>query len=886
MGFRKSKIERKLVAYYFATILAVVGAVSVVAIFTLKNFTNLSERDAILLTNNEVRQDAAAVGNFITEISGAVEAFSLVLDRMLEENAEMSQIQKFMAVESERAARHTDSLSGTVFGLIRGEFVHGDNWKPSEGYVPTRRAWYRDALLAHGKVVFGKPFVGSRNAAPALAFSKSLVDQNSVIAFTLPLIGLNKFILSRSNVYGGIWMVMDKAGLVITSSGEIRQGFNCLSSDAWGMDEEKLAREVLLAEEKPFEFNFNGKGYMVFSSLASDDWYMVRLVEKAKLFDRPRWIFVRCVLIFSVILVVLFLLCSYAFWSRVRMIRSTKTGAELLENISREFRTPLNGILSMTRIMLRDEKDGTMREYVKNVQVASAGLLSAVHDLQEIAKLESNDLVLNPSQYDVYSVLRDCFDTVSPRATAKNLHFSLECDPEIPSSLWGDEGRIRQIIVNLLSNAILYTEVGEVRLIVDYDIIPSSTGISLDERILLKITIKDSGMGVRDEIPDTFFGLFQLSDSVNVSGTRFSFNLTKQLISLCGGDILVKSRYGEGSTYMVTIPQMVLNIEPMGDFASRYRNDARDSRFGGEILFAPGARILAVDDAELNLRVIRGLLKDTRVQIDTALNGSQCLDMVRTKRYDLILLDNLMPMMDGRETYERMKHLADNLNKDTPVIILIAGPVPVDKESYLSAGFADYIPKPLMEEDLLRVLKWYLPKRLLLTREDLKETPNFEFPTRPADAIAFTSSSSTHKNDSVKSAAPAGDVELSMVTAEHGSADRIESLEEFLNVKAGLEYCANDEGFYQEMLVEYVGGSKRDELEKVFAQEDWANYQILIHSLKSTSLTIGADAFSGEAKSLEMACREGRVDFVKENHGRVMELYSVLLHKISKCLES
>lgn len=873
---KKVKGNNKYILYYIAAILAILGCVCAAAFVSLRELSDMSRDDVISLAELRTHQDAVALDSFMLQGKGALEMTALVVDHMMAVDASTEEIQQLLVSKTGLAAKNMDSLSGNFFGYVNGTFIHGNNWKPSEGFVPTRRPWYRDALRTHGKTVLGKPFAGSRIVDPIVSYSKTLSDKKSVITFTFPLISLNRFFTARKKGSSDIWLVMDKDGLVIISSGEIRQGFNCRSSEAWGMSEEKLAREIMMAMERPFDFSYKDRNYKVFSTVIQGGWYVVTLKDEYTLFEKSRKALVWGIFIYVVIFLLLFVLCTFTFWNRVRLARSTRERSGFLRSLGRELLTPLNGILGMSRILLRELRDDTQRDYVKNVQVASVNLLSVVNDIQEIAGIENGETSLNPSQYDLYSVLKECFDIVSPKATAKNLHFSLECDPEIPSSLWGDEDRIRQIIVNLLSNAILYTELGEVRLIVSYDVIPNQTGRLLDESINLKIMVKDSGMGVRDEAPGSLWGLFNFDESRNAVGSRFSLNLTKHLIAMCGGEIMVKSRFGEGSSYMVSIPQMVLNVEPMGDFASRYKNDISIARAKTEKLFAPGARILAVDDAELNLKVIRGMLKETRVQIDTALNGSQCLEMVRSKHYDLIFLDNLMPMMDGPETFDRMKRLVDSQNKDTPVIIFIAGLIPMEKESILNAGFADYIPKPLMEEDLLRALKWYLPKHLILTQEDLKANPSVMLPVKNDNA--------PRPGSKKVQVAASADAELDMVTPMKPE-ERMSVFTEFLNVRSGLGYCMNDETFYREMLTEYVADDKRKELQNAFEKEDWPSYQIMVHTLKSTSLTIGADDLSAEAKSMEMACKENRIDFVKQNHDHMIASYATAVERIRKGLE-
>lgn len=895
MSIKKGNSKTRIVVYYILSMVAILVGVFLLAYTTSCKVFETSRATSIKIADGELKQDAGILREFMNSGVTALTYAAQTVDMMVQSQASDENIQKFMSEEMERAAEKTDSLSGTVFGFINDKFIHGGIWRPSEGFVPTRRLWYKEAIRAKGKVVVGKPFIGSRITSPIISFSKSLSDRKSVLAYSLPVPSVSKMINGLKKDHTELWLIMDKEGLVITSSGEIRQGTNCLSAESWGKDEEKLAREILISNESPFGFIYNDKHYMVFSALTQSDWYLIKLHEYSEIFGSTYKDIAFNILIYTLLYFVMALLCTYAFWNRLRLVRFSKSKSKLLDSLGKELRTPLNGILSMTRIILREAHNENIKDYVKNVQIASTGVISVVNDVQEIASIESGEIELDPAEYGIYPLLKECFDTISPKATAKNLHFSLECDPDIPTTLWGDESRIRQIIVNLLSNSIMYTEVGEVHLSIGFDVIPSQTVNNLDEYINLQIVVKDSGIGVRDETQDTLFGSLFLSEKQKPAGTRFSLNLTKQLISMCNGEIIVKSRYGEGATYMVNIPQLVLNIEPMGDFATRYKAELDSGKAKQETLFAPGARILAVDDTELNLKVIRGLLKETRVQIDTVRNGSQCLEMVQAKHYDLILLDNYMPMMDGRDTYERMKRLPNNLNKNTPVIILTAGAIAIDKESYLSAGFADYIPKPLMEEDLLRALKWYLPKQLILTREDLKTSPSYDLQTKPAKTAAKDANDASNRNggsnnekvihlNKKKTHEIEDELELDMVSTPK-PIEKMSQFSEFLNVKSGLNNCINDESFYREMLEEFVSGNKLEEMRVRFEQEDWQNYQILVHSLKSTALTIGADSLSEKAKGLEMACKEKKFDFIHDNHQLVMDTYASIIHKIGKGLE-
>lgn len=674
---------------------------------------------------------------------------------------------------------------------------------------------------------------------------------------------------SADEAHGGIWVVFDGNDGIVYSSNAMLEGWT---------DEGRLAGALKLYAGHLFDFDLRKEKYAVFSARVYGDWNIACLKLKSSLYksiERTEWYV--GLEIFLLFLVIAFL-TTLAFIFYVRLLQHRRSKSMLLESAGRDIRDQANGIFGMTRILLRELGNADHRDYVKNVQAASLNLLNIVTDIQEIAHIESGKMALSPTEYDLYSVLKECFNAISPKATAKNLHFSLECDPEIPSCLWGDEARIRQIIVNLLSNAILYTEVGEVCMIVGYDIVPRQSNSKLDEEIRLKITIKDSGNGVRDDVGASLLDRMLQLDGSNPVQVGFSLQLTKRLVAMFGGELLVKSRYGEGSVYMLSIPQLVLNVEAMGDFAARYKNELQVGKENVEAIYAPSARILVVDDVEFNLKVACGLLKETLVQVDTALSGVRALEMVHARHYDLILLDSMMPMMNGMDTYERMTRIVNSPNRNTPVIIMISGVSDMDQASYLNAGFADYIPKPLMEGDLLRVLRWYLPKQLVVSHEDIVDLSAAGKDEKLAEKEQSTKSMPLHQPSSE------GNLELQFTSSS--IEEQMSAFSAFLDLKAGFKNCANNVDFYREMLHEYVDDSKKVAIESAYDEGDWEHYGVHVHSLKSMSFTIGAEALANEAKALEMAVKENSIDYVRKNHRRVMDMYVELVRNIVKGLES
>lgn len=535
--------------------------------------------------------------------------------------------------------------------------------------------------------------------------------------------------------------------------------------------------------------------------------------------------------------------------------------SQFLANMSHEIRTPINGILGMDTILIKECKDEHLLEYARDIQSASQTLLSIVNDILDISKIESGKMDILPVQYEMFSVINDCYNMIFFKAQDKKLELELKIDPCIPSELFGDEVRIRQIINNLLSNAVKYTQKGTVTLAMDYE-------EREETQIDLIIQVKDTGIGIKQEDFEKLFESFQrLEEKRNrtIEGTGLGLNLTKRLIEMMDGTLSVESVYGEGSTFTAKIPQEVRSSEQMGDFMERYQSRSVSTGHAKDSLTAPKARILVVDDVEMNLKVVRGLLRETKIQIDTAMSGKECLEWIQKQSYDMIFLDHMMPEMDGIETLQRMRQLEGYPNHDVPVIALTANAISGSKEVYLNAGFHDYLSKPVREEALLGMLRKYLRGELI---ENCKESLDPDWRVSGEFCTGAETAVETEEQ-----------AETSEKTETAGSLPRYEGI---LDTQTGMTYCMGDENFYMEMIMEYKAGDKTAKLQDCFETENWEDYRILVHALKSTSLTIGATTLSKEAKILESACKEGNIAYVKEHHAEVMGQYRILLDRIRR----
>lgn len=539
--------------------------------------------------------------------------------------------------------------------------------------------------------------------------------------------------------------------------------------------------------------------------------------------------------------------------------KANRAKSDFLANISHEIRTPINAVMGMNEMILRECEQEEIREYAQNIQGASQTLLSLINDILDFSKIESGKMEIVEDVYDVASMLNDVINMVRVKAEDKGLWFRLNIDEKLPCEMWGDPIRTRQIAINILNNAVKYTKEGGVTFTV--------TGEhTAEDRILLKIQVSDTGIGIKEEDMPKLFNNFErvnLGENRNVEGTGLGLAITQKLTEQMNGVIEVQSEYGAGSTFTLYLPQGVVNNSPLGDFQKRYQVVAQQSRQQyRESFLAPEAEILVVDDTAMNLLVITQLLKKTQVKVDTCASGRECLELICKKHYDVILLDHMMPDMDGIETLEEMMLMNEHCCHGTPVIALTANAIVGVREMYIEKGFDDYLSKPVEGKDLEDMLKKYIPSQKLQIIEE-QQIPGI------SAAIGVSGQSAA------KDAAKKNDAENTTLPVKKAIVD----------TELGIRYCGESEDVYREVLREFcdVEPEERRKIEEAYAGEDWKNYAILVHGLKSASLSIGAKKLSEEAAGIEKASEELTRDeaphkkellkFIREYHGKTMEMY-------------
>ncbi len=508
-----------------------------------------------------------------------------------------------------------------------------------------------------------------------------------------------------------------------------------------------------------------------------------------------------------------------------------------LSNMSHEIRTPITAILGMNELIQRECDDPNILEYSANIKKAGTSLLRIISDILDFSKIETGKMELLFEEYSVHSLFSDLYNLIQFRAEDKGLDLIFEIDPRIPSILVGDEIRIKQVISNLLTNAVKYTERGNVKLIVYLQ-------SDEDGQAEIEVTVLDTGIGIRKEEMDKLFEAFDRLDvrrTRTIEGTGLGLAISKQILTLMNSKLIVESEYERGSSFSFVLKQKIADEEPIGEMDFTQIEKHKSEKHAKQGLFkAEGIRVLIVDDTPMNLQVIKGLLKRTGVEIDTAPNGFKCLEKISTEHYDMVFLDYRMPHMNGIETLNEIKQKHPDFYEKVPIISLTASAVAGDREKLLTAGFTDYLAKPVNIDAMERMMIKYLP----------------------ADSVTLISAE-----------------EEEIVEEDDEIASLPKKLRELkeLNPEKGIEYCgdAEDYLFALETYVKSID-DKAEIIEKSLSDGDIQAYTFNVHSLKSTSAAIGADAIFEKAKELEGRAKAGENESLKPDTEQLLKDYREL----------
>lgn len=512
---------------------------------------------------------------------------------------------------------------------------------------------------------------------------------------------------------------------------------------------------------------------------------------------------------------------------------ANRAKTNFVSNMSHEIRTPMNSIVGITEILLRSRHSPKEQEYLLNIQSSGRVLLTIINDVLDCSKMEAGKMQLFDEPYDTCSLFHDLRISMENRIGHSGLELIYDIDQDIPCKLKGDMGRIRQVIINLVNNAIKYTEKGSVRFSVH--VRQKNT-----DKVMLYYEVADTGIGIRKEDHKILFDAFQrveMDRNRYVEGTGLGLTISQNLVNMMGGVIEVESEYGKGSRFFFTIEQTIIDPTPVSAVNYNGQKDNVTEKEAECLFIAPEAHILLVDDNELNLVVAKELLKPLRMQIDTAENGLQAVKMVRGSQYDLVLMDHMMPVMDGIEAAKAIRALPEDKYQKLPIIALTANAMVDARKEFLNAGMNGFVAKPIDFARICNQLKLWLPKDLV------RDVPKEEAKKLLADDLS--------------------DREIQPEDPQMG-----------FSFEEGVNHCGSKAALMKTIRIFYrTIDSKANKIEQCLKEGLISDYVIEIHALKSSALLIGAVPLSEAAKELEDYGKQGKAEVLEEKTPDVLTLY-------------
>lgn len=512
---------------------------------------------------------------------------------------------------------------------------------------------------------------------------------------------------------------------------------------------------------------------------------------------------------------------------------ANRAKTNFVSNMSHEIRTPMNSIVGITEILLRSRHSPKEQEYLLNIQSSGRVLLTIINDVLDCSKMEAGKMQLFDEPYDTCSLFHDLRISMENRIGHSGLELIYDIDQDIPCKLKGDMGRIRQVIINLVNNAIKYTEKGSVRFSVH--VRQKNT-----DKVMLYYEVADTGIGIRKEDQKILFDAFQrveMDRNRYVEGTGLGLTISQNLVNMMGGVIEVESEYGKGSRFFFTIEQTIIDPTPVSAVNYNGQKDNVTEKEAECLFIAPEAHILLVDDNELNLVVAKELLKPLRMQIDTAENGLQAVKMVRGSQYDLVLMDHMMPVMDGIEAAKAIRALPEDKYQKLPIIALTANAMVDARKEFLNAGMNGFVAKPIDFARICNQLKLWLPKDLV------RDVPKEEAKKLLADDLS--------------------DREIQPEDPQMG-----------FSFEEGVKHCGSKAALMKTIRIFYrTIDSKANKIEQCLKEGLIGDYVIEVHALKSSALLIGAVPLSEAAKELEDYGKQGKTEVLEEKTPDVLTLY-------------
>ena len=748
--------------------------------------------------------------------------------------------------------------------------IMNTGWVPDESFRLETRQWYKDTELSPNGFNISAPYIDAQTGFYCITLSRIVYGENNEF---LGIFGIDFFLDKLISVLGqsysddGYAFLVDSDRIIINHPNS---------------DYQMSVITSVSIEDTEYAEAYNSKGMTVikdyaghrvccicrqvssgFSVFVANDWNSI--------YGSILVVTIAFILMFGFGIVLIVVLINRLIrWQEAAnqelveaaeaAVSAGKAKSQFLAQMSHEIRTPINAVLGMNEMIMNAHPDSEIMEYSANIQSAGRTLLSLINSILDFSKIEDGKMEILSTHYKTLDMIDNLVNMVSERAVKKGLELITEIDPAIPSALYGDDLRIRQVITNILTNAVKYTPSGSITL--KMQLLENSA-----ESCVLYVAVTDTGIGIREEDMGKLFDSFLRLDQErnrSIEGTGLGIAIVQRLLTMMDSKLEVESVYGKGSTFSFRLKQQVIDREPIGSYEDHRRQSALKEQ-GRKVVYAPTASVLVVDDNDLNLKVARGLLRQSGIEPDLADSGRKCLEMTLKKHYDIIFMDHMMPVMDGIQTLEELNKRGGL--SDTAIIVLTANAVVGAREEYLKAGFRDYLSKPIEVDALQEILGHYLAADKVEWR------------------ILGGKDSETGSQAAADRADASGSADGAGTTDEAGTADGskgckakdpVTQLKEAgLNTEAGLHYAAGDRNFYLELLQGFLKekDTKTESLKTSLSGHDLKSYEITVHALKSSARTIGADELSALALELETAAKNGEEDQILAKSDELFRRY-------------
>ena len=844
--------------------------------YTVSNIYKTSYNNVYEVGDDKTTAITADLEKYLENAKSVLWVSADTVDHMIDQGAEYDEIVAYITRESYNTENNFDSTYTGIYGVIGGRYADGTGWIPPEDYDATDRDWYQAAVEADGEVIVTSPYVEAVSGDVIISVCKTLSNGEDVLGLDLTLSGVQATIENvQINGTGYGLILNNNDGMIIANPDEELNGQLYEEYP----DGEELYENAMKVVEGRFTMTIDGKECTVFVDQVLDQWTLLIITENSKLFEAPRSILIVSIIVNLSAFVILagFYILSYQYESKAnkrldemkaleqqkdyeaKLLKLEKTAADnankaksdFLADMSHEIRTPINAVLGMNEMILNKCEDEEILDYASSIKSAGKTLLSIINNILDFSKIEDGKMNLVPVEFDTAVLITGLVNSISERARTKGLELIVDIDETVPSKLYGDDVRISQVLMNLLTNGVKYTEKGSVTVRVQ------NQGVTGDD-VNIRFDVIDTGIGIKEEDMDKLTKSFERIEEKrnrHIEGTGLGMSIVTKLLNLMESQLEVHSVYGEGSSFGFNLTLHIVDHEPIGRYEDRKKNMYK-KKDKTERLNCPGVRVLVTDDNEMNLKVASNLLQFFGIKAVLVASGMETIELCEKEKFDIIFLDHMMPKMDGVECLEILKE--KNLVEDTVVVALTANAVVGAKEQFLEAGFDDYLSKPILLDDLEAMVRKHIPDSAIVpVAEDKKE----EAKEAPAEV----------KNDEEDEI-----LEFGPDSEDEGGAESEVTIEKAkslgLNVDEGISFAAGDEGFYLEILKDYAHDAeeKCSKLDAFVQSKDWKNYKILVHSVKSASKTVGAFDLSDKARKLEEASGNEDADYVIANHAELV----------------